>query len=184
MQSALGAQPEMALHLQIDAAWTHALSLSPPSPGSVQVQVGELKLHMDPWSAARADGLTIDMAEEFAGTRFVFENPNAPPPVRQMEVGTLKEKLDRGEEVLLFDVRDPEERARAAIAGARPWDQQAVELVESLPKDTEIIFHCHLGGRSQQAAEHFRRQGYTNLHNLVGGIRAWSEQIDPDVPRY
>ena len=149
MQNAMSAQPNMALHLQIDAGWAHALSLSEPKPGGVEAQVGELTLRMDPWSAERAEGLSIDMAEEFAGTRFVFENPNAPPPVGQLEVKDLKEKLDRGEEVLLFDVRGDEERVQAKIDFAKAWGPEAIALIESLPKDTEIIFHCHLGGRSQ-----------------------------------
>jgi len=184
MQQALESQPTMSLHLQIDAGFTHALSLSPAKPGSIETQCGELTLHLDPWSAARANGLRVDMTEEFAGTRFLFDNPNVPPPVGQLEVTELKKKLDNGESVLLFDVRDAEERVRASIDLARHWDQEAMNFIIGLPKDTEIIFHCHLGGRSQQAAEHYRRQGYTNVHNLVGGIRAWSEEIDPSIPVY
>ena len=47
-----------------------------------------------------------------------------------------------------------------------------------------LVFHCHHGGRSQAAAEHFRSRGFTNVHNMVGGIDAWSREVDPDVPRY
>ena len=47
-----------------------------------------------------------------------------------------------------------------------------------------IVFHCHKGGRSQQAAEYLRRKGFTNVHNVTGGIDAWSQEIDPQVPRY
>ena len=184
IQNAVAAQPNMALHLQIDAAWNHGLSLSPPKPGSVEVTSGDVTLRLDPWSAARANGLRIDMEEQLAGTRFVFDNPNAPPPVREMTVHALKEKRDRGEEVLLFDVRGEEERKQALIDFARAWDRAAIELIESLPKDAELIFHCHIGGRSMQAAEHYRRLGFTNVCNLVGGIRAWSEEIDPNVPAY
>lgn len=184
IQHAVAAQPNMSLHLQIDAGWAHGLSLSPPKPGSIEVETGGVTLRMDPWSAARADGLRIDMEEQLAGTRFVFDNPNAPPAVREMTVHALKEKRDRGDDVLLFDVRGDEERAQAIIDFARAWDHAAMQLIESLPRDTEIIFYCHIGGRSQQAAEHYRRLGFTNVYNLVGGIRAWSEEIDPNVPAY
>ena len=47
-----------------------------------------------------------------------------------------------------------------------------------------LVFHCHHGGRSQRAAEYFRDQGFRNVHNLVGGIDAWSQEIDSSVPRY
>ena len=62
-------------------------------------------------------------------------------------------------------------------------DAQA-ERLGALPKDTMIVFHCHHGGRSQQAAEHFAAEGFSNIHNVEGGIDAWSQQIDPSVPRY
>lgn len=184
IQNAVSAQPNMALHLQIDAAWTHGLSLSPPKPGSVEVETAGVTLRMDPWSAARADGLRIDLEEQLGGTRFAFDNANAPPPVQSLSVQDLKEKLDRGADLLLFDVRGEDERAQALIEFARAWDQEAMQFIESLPKDTEIIFHCHIGGRSLQAAEHYRRLGFRNLYNLAGGIRAWAEEIDPEVPTY
>ena len=51
-------------------------------------------------------------------------------------------------------------------------------------RETPIVFQCHHGARSQQAAEYFQRQGFRNLHNLRGGIDAWSLLVDPSVPRY
>jgi monothiol glutaredoxin len=184
IRNAVAAQPNMALHLQIDATWNHGLSLAPPRPGAVEAEAAGVSLRMDPWSAARANGLRIDLEEQLAGTRFTFDNPNAPPPVRSMTVQELKQKRESGEEVLLFDVRGEDERAQALIDFARAWDRAAMELIESLPRDTELVFHCHIGGRSQQAAEHYRRLGYTKVYNLAGGIRAWAEEIDPEVPSY
>jgi monothiol glutaredoxin len=84
----------------------------------------------------------------------------------------------------LFDVRTPEERAIAHIEGARLLDQEVAKEIEKLPKDSLLVFHCHHGGRSQAAAEHFRDHGFTNVHNLAGGIDAWSVEVDPSVPRY
>lgn len=181
VRKALGGQPGAELHLQIDAAWAHSLSLSAPQPGSIEAEAAGLRLRMDPWSAARADGLAIDLEDTLTGSRFVFDNPNAPPPVGQLTVTELKARLDDGDEVLLFDVRTDEERARAVIAGARHLDRDAIAFIEQLPRDTEIIFHCHAGGRSQQASEHFRRLGFSNVHNLEGGIQAWARQVDPSL---
>ena len=81
-------------------------------------------------------------------------------------------------------MRTPEERATASIHGTRLLDQATAAEIERLPKDTMLVFHCHHGGRSQAAAEHFRGRGFTNVHNMAGGIDAWSREVDPSVPRY
>jgi monothiol glutaredoxin len=56
--------------------------------------------------------------------------------------------------------------------------------IEALPKTTPIAFHCHHGGRSRGAAEHFVKQGFKTVYNLTGGIDAWSKDIDPSIKRY
>ena len=63
-------------------------------------------------------------------------------------------------------------------------DGDGITRLQQLPKDTPLAFLCHHGGRSQQAAEHFRNQGFHDLYNVEGGIDAWSTDIDPSVPRY
>ena len=84
----------------------------------------------------------------------------------------------------LVDVRTDEERAVARIAGSRLLDQASHDALLCLDRDTCIVFQCHHGVRSQQAAEYFRRQGFRNLYNLQGGIDAWSLLVDAAVPRY
>ena len=84
----------------------------------------------------------------------------------------------------LFDVREMQERERAAIEGSRLFDQQTADEIEKMEKGALLVFHCHTGTRSQSTAEHFRGRGFTNTHNLVGGIDAWSARIDSNVPRY
>jgi len=181
MQNALASNPGAALQLQITADWTHQISLDPNGKGAIRAQFGDIELHMDPWTAARADGLNMILEEDLTGTRFHFDNPNAPPPVNQMTVHVLKQKLDDGEDLVLIDVRGDDERAKGSIEGSKPWNDAAMDLVESLPKDAEIIIHCHMGGRSQALADALRRRGYTNLHNVSGGIKAWAEEIDPTL---
>jgi monothiol glutaredoxin len=104
--------------------------------------------------------------------------------VRQITATALKQLIDGGTRFELFDVRTPEERAIASITGARLLDREAADYIETLPKDTMLIFHCHHGMRSQQAAEYFQERGFTNTHNVIGGIDAWSLEVAPDVPRY
>ncbi len=181
MKKALDAQPEGVLHLQISATWTHQIALDTSQDSDVRVDIGGIDLYLDRWSAARADGLNMILEEDLTGTRFIFDNPNAPPPVNQMTVQALKERLDSGEDVILIDVRAEDECGEASIEGARPWNEETRAFIESLPKDAEIIIHCHMGGRSQALADALRQRGHTNLHNVVGGIKAWASEIDPEM---
>ena len=75
-------------------------------------------------------------------------------------------------------------KAIARIEGARHLDEAGVEYIEDLPRDTLLVFHCHHGIRSQSAGQHFVAKGFTNVCNVVGGIEAWSLQVDGSVPRY
>ena len=81
-------------------------------------------------------------------------------------------------------MRTPEERAKATIQVAQHFDQAAQEKLAKLDRETPLYFHCHHGGRSQQAAEHYLRQGFKQVYNVVGGIDAWSREVDPSTPRY
>jgi monothiol glutaredoxin len=109
---------------------------------------------------------------------------NAPVRIRQISVEELQSMLDGGGPLELWDVRTDAERAIARIEGARHLDQPGVEYIEDLPRDTLLVFHCHHGIRSQSAGQHFVAKGFTNVCNVVGGIEAWSLQVDSSIPRY
>ena len=100
-------------------------------------------------------------------------------------VQELKQKLDRGEKVVLIDVREPWEYNIAKIEGAQliPLGTLATEY-KKLDPGAEIVMHCHMGMRSMDATQFLLQQGFKNVKNLTGGINAWSQQIDPAVPRY
>lgn len=104
--------------------------------------------------------------------------------IRQLSAPELSAMIARGEPFELVDVRTEEERAIAAIEGARLLDQAYYDHLLTLDRATPIVFHCHHGIRSQSAAEHFQQAGFTNLSNLAGGIEAWSTSVDSSVPRY
>ncbi len=72
----------------------------------------------------------------------------------------------------------------AKIEGARLLDQALHDHLMTLERDTPIVFQCHHGMRSQAAAEYFLGAGFRRLYNLIGGIEAWSRDVDPAVPRY
>ena len=171
------------LHLAVDGNFQSHLSLAPRGRADVEAITDGVVLLLDPISASRAEGITIDVADTPNGQAFRVDNPNA-PRVQQMSVRELRRLLDSGERFELLDVRTPEERAIAAIPGACLLNESEAARIESLPRDTRLVLHCHHGGRSQQAAEQFVALGFTQVWNVVGGIDAWSQEIDPQVPRY
>ena len=87
--------------------------------------------------------------------------------------------------LMLVDVRPAEERALAAVPVAyEVLDDGWLDELMALPRDSALAFLCHHGVRSAQAAAHFAARGFSATHNVTGGIDAWSEQLDPAVPRY
>ena len=176
--------PGKELKLSIDARYQASLGLAQPQDHDVQVEANGIRILMDLSSAERADGVSIDLVESATGAAFKIDNPNAPAEVKQLAPRDVKRLLDDGVEFVFLDVRTPDERAAASIPGTRLLDQPTAAEIERLPKDTMLVFHCHHGGRSQAAAEHFRSRGFTNVHNMAGGIDAWSREVDGNVPRY
>jgi monothiol glutaredoxin len=184
MREALQEQPNSFVHLNVDAAWDHQLNLGPAEGHEVRAESNGITVLMDLDSAQRARGLKLDMTETLEGHGFAIDNPNAPPPVKNISPEELKTMLDDGDELHLYDVREEMERAKASINGSTMLDQAAMSNIEQLPKDARLVFYCHFGPRSQGAADHFKNEGYTNVHNLLGGVDAWAEKVDPSLPKY
>jgi rhodanese-related sulfurtransferase len=102
-----------------------------------------------------------------------------------MTVQELKSRLDRGDKIVLVDVREEWEYNLAKIEGAILIPLGALpQSLDKLDPNAEIVAHCHHGMRSADAVNFLHQQGYKNVKNLLGGIDAWSVQIDPSVPRY
>ena len=89
------------------------------------------------------------------------------------------------ERPVLLDVREPWEYEKARIAGAQlvPMRELPGRLGE-IDQDKDIVAICHHGGRSQQVAMFLEKAGFRKIHNLVGGVDAWSRTVDPTVPLY
>ena len=183
--NALDANPGAAVHLSIDGRWQHSFNLGPMEGHEVRAESNGVSLLFDVASAQKAKGLSIDLEETVQGTAFRIDNPNAPPPVGRMSPSELAAaRREAGAAPTLVDVRPSDERARAVIEGSIPLDDDGLKIVSALPKDARLVFYCHTGVRSRSAAEHFRAEGFTDVHNLEGGIDAWSREVDPSVPRY
>ena len=105
--------------------------------------------------------------------------------VLQMHPKQLKERLDRGDDIFLLDVREEWEHGLSHIAGSTliPLNELADRVQEFLFEE-EIVVYCHHGVRSQHAAMILLESGFKKVHNLIGGIDAWSQIVNPAVPRY
>jgi monothiol glutaredoxin len=171
------------IRIIISSDFRYQMGFADAERGDLVVEANGLTLHLDPGSAKRANGMTIDF-ETGDNPGIIIQNPNEPKGVQEMSVIELKAAMDGNVELTLFDVRSEEERAIASIEGAILLDQEGAAKLGALPKDAMIVFHCHHGGRSLRAAEHFLKEGYTDVYNLTGGIDAWSQSVDPNVSRY
>lgn len=97
----------------------------------------------------------------------------------------LKARLDKGDKLVLVDVREDWEYSLAKIEGSTLIPLGTLpQSLDQLNRDSEIIAICHHGMRSADATNFLLQQGFSAVKNLVGGIDAWSTQVDGTVPRY
>ncbi|HLL73424.1 MAG TPA: rhodanese-like domain-containing protein [Pyrinomonadaceae bacterium] len=98
----------------------------------------------------------------------------------------LKERLDRGDDLQIIDVREPNEYESARLEGSKLIPlAQVVNRKDEIDESRETVVHCKMGGRSAKAIEALQRAGFAGrLLNLKGGITAWSNDVDPSVPKY
>jgi monothiol glutaredoxin len=176
--------PGDVIHLTITPAWEHQLDIGAKEASHVTVETNGVVVQLDRASAARADGVSVDFVEDASGAGFKIENPNRPAMVREVSPKEIKGLLDGGKVPQMYDVRTPKEREVAQIAGTKLLDDSVMAQIEALPKDTPLAFHCHHGGRSRGAAEHFLKAGFKTVYNMAGGIDAWSRDLDPSIKRY
>lgn len=110
---------------------------------------------------------------------------NPPPQVPTLTVQELDQLRKKGTEHFLLDVREPDEFQTARIEGSTLIPLASLPLrADEVPKDKQIVVHCKLGGRSAKAVAFLIEKGFTNVWNVAGGITAWSEQVDPSIPKY
>jgi adenylyltransferase/sulfurtransferase len=103
----------------------------------------------------------------------------------EIDVVELKSKIDGGENFVLIDVREPHEYRICNIPGAQliPLGEFPKRVGE-LDRAADIVIHCRSGVRSAKACAVLRQAGFQRVRNVVGGILAWSDKVDPSVPKY
>jgi len=148
---------------------------------ALNVKFRELNLRRDQQCSVCGDNPTIFSPidyDQFCGVR---DEETVPA----ISVNELKRKMDAREAFELVDMREPFEYEIARIDGAQliPLGEIA-ERADELQRGQQIVVHCHSGTRSAQAVRLLKQRGFSNVYNLEGGIDAWSDQIDPSVPKY
>ncbi|HKP68170.1 MAG TPA: rhodanese-like domain-containing protein [Pyrinomonadaceae bacterium] len=106
--------------------------------------------------------------------------------IQEISATDLKRRIDAGDDIQLIDVRQPEEWAFAKIEGAKliPLGELLNRMGE-LDEKRETVLQCKSGMRSARGVEALQRAGFKGeLKNLKGGITAWSNEVDPKVPKY
>ncbi len=120
---------------------------------------------------------------EFCGIRGE-EEAESNLEVPEITARELKERLDRGEDVFILDVREPHEYQICNLKGHLIPLGELPKRVHELDSAREIVAHCKSGKRSAQAVDFLRQAGFRKIYNLRGGILSWSTEVDASVPRY
>ena len=153
---------------------------------ALQMRFRELKLRKDRDCPVCGDHPTVTKLidyQVFCGVKPM--TPSQATPEGAIDPTEVKSKLDRGDDFVLIDVREPHEFQIARIPGSKliPLGELPKHLSE-LDPSAEIVAHCKGGGRSQQAVDLMKQNGFRNVRNMTGGITAWSDKVDPSVPKY
>jgi adenylyltransferase/sulfurtransferase len=152
---------------------------------ALNMRFRELKLRRDAACPVCGDHPTVTKLIDYQQFCGIVPQTTEAPLDGVIDPVEVKQKLDRGDAFTLIDVREPHEYEIARIPGARliPLGQLPNRLDE-LDRNADIVAHCKSGGRSQKAVDLLKQNGFQHVRNLTGGILAWSDKVDPSVPKY
>ena len=152
---------------------------------ALKMRFRELRLHKDPNCPACGPNRTLTELidyEAFCGIRGEEAQPALQVP--EIEPRELKRRVDAGEEVFILDVREPHEYQICNLKGYLIPLGDLPRRVHELDSARTIVAHCRSGIRSADAVDFLRKAGFQRVWNLQGGILAWSDQVDPTIPKY
>jgi molybdopterin/thiamine biosynthesis adenylyltransferase/rhodanese-related sulfurtransferase len=157
---------------------------------SLSMRFRELKLRKNPDCPVCGTQPTLTALidyDQFCGitppAKETTEVANVQNGIPQIGPEELKQRQTSGADFVLLDVREPHEFQIANLGGQLIPLNDLPKRVAELDRGKDIVVHCKSGGRSQRAAEFLQQQGY-RVENLAGGITAWSDKVDPKVPKY
>jgi sulfur-carrier protein adenylyltransferase/sulfurtransferase len=191
----LGVLPGMVGMIQATEAIKLILGVGEPLIGrfliydALRMRFRELKLRKDPDCPVCGTHPTVTALIDYE--QFCGIHPAAPEPATVADNTTeitaveLKQRLDRGDDLKIVDVREPNEYQINRIAGSVLIPLGDVpKRYNELNPDDEIVVQCKMGGRSAKAADFLRSVGFKKVLNLKGGILDWIDKVDPTQPKY
>lgn len=154
---------------------------------ALNMRFRELKLRKNPECPVCGTHPTLTKLidyQQFCGIKPAKEETSVKNGIPQITVTELKQRMDAGEDLFILDVREPFEYQIANIGGKLIPQGEVPQRLNEIDRDREVIVHCKGGGRSQRIAEFLKQSGYEKVANVAGGIAAWSNEVDPKVPKY
>ncbi|HEX5436568.1 MAG TPA: molybdopterin-synthase adenylyltransferase MoeB [Gemmatimonadaceae bacterium] len=189
----LGVLPGLVGTIQATEALKLILGAGEPLIGrlllidTLGMQFRTLTLRRDPTCPACGTHEITELIdyEEFCGVRKAAAEARAAQPIPEVTPRELAERLARGDDIALIDVREPHEWEIARIPGARlvPLSTLA-EVAPTLDPKHELVVHCKTGARSAKAVRQLQAAGFQRVWNLAGGITRWSDEVDAGVAKY
>ncbi|MFN9458993.1 MAG: molybdopterin-synthase adenylyltransferase MoeB [Acidobacteriota bacterium] len=142
----------------------------------------ELKLRKNPECLCATGQVKLIDYEQFCG---IPKQPEPPPMSAEISPKEVKALIDAKENFVLIDVREPHEFqiGRIPTSSLIPLGDLPKKVAE-LDPNANYVLHCKMGGRSAKGCDVLRQAGFKNVRNMTGGISAWSDQVDPSVPKY
>jgi len=195
----LGVLPGMVGMIQATEAVKLILGIGEPLVGrfliydALRMKFREMKLRKDPECPVCGPNPTVTTLidyEQFCGTPVptgqpVAATPPATPGVPEITPEDLKARLDRGDDLVVLDVREPHEVDICRIAGSIVIPLGDVpKRAGELDPSRALVVHCKAGGRSAKAVTYLREHGFPQALNLKGGILSWIDKVDPTQPKY
>jgi adenylyltransferase/sulfurtransferase len=153
---------------------------------ALKLQFRELKLRKNPECPICSEHPTIHELIDYEAFCGATPEPENGTDQKKFDISvfTLKDQLDRGDDVLILDVREPHEYEIVNMGGHLIPLGDLPKRVHELDSAREIVVHCHYGPRSARAVTFLREVGFQKVKNLVGGIDHWAANVDPTLPRY
>jgi adenylyltransferase/sulfurtransferase len=155
---------------------------------ALNMRFRQLKLLKNPECPVCGDHPTVTKLidyQQFCGIEPASERQSAVKNgIPQVSPKDLKKRIDAGEDLFILDVREPFEYQIANIGGVLIPQNDVPKRIGEIDRNREIVVQCKSGGRSQRIAEYLKQSGFPTVSNLAGGIVAWSDEVDPKVPKY
>ncbi len=191
----LGVLPGMVGMIQATEAIKLILGVGEPLIGrfliydALRMKFRELKLRRDPECPVCGDNPTVKALidyEQFCGLKpAAGAAPAAPQEIPAVTVEELKQRLDRGDDIVVLDVREPHEVDIVRIDGTTVIPLgELPNRIDELDRSRDLLVHCKMGGRSAKAVALLREKGFDKAYNVTGGILAWVDRIEPQKSKY